>query len=213
MTGEAHDSQELDTAELMRRYRAGERQVAEQLFERYAVRLCRCAEQHLSQRLKQRMDGEDVAQSVFRTFFRRVEAGRFQIDSASQLWRLLVTITVRKAQKAGRRIDRQVNALTGTSAEGDYRLMVTLTSEPGPEEAVALADTIDVLLDGLSPWHALVLEQRLAGATPSEIVRDHGRNRDAVYSALKDLQKRLTRQEPPDAPPPAQQSDRTENPA
>lgn len=139
---------DADATELLRRYREGDFQAATQLFQLYALRLSRCAEQSLSDRLKRRMDGEDVAQSVFRTFFRRVDAGQFQIDSSSQLWRLLVTIAVRKTQKAGRRKDREVDAWANTSESADDWLMVAV--EPGPDEVVAFANQIETLLDGLS---------------------------------------------------------------
>ena len=195
MESDLSPSADLTATELLLRYRTGDARAASRLFQLYALRLSRRAEQHLSHRLKRRMDGEDVAQSVFRTFFRRIDAGQFQIDSSSQLWRLLVTIAVRKAQQAGRRMDREVDPGSNSSDSADDWLMTTLANEPGPDEAAALVDQIETLLDGLSPWHALVLEQRLAGITPTEIARTHGRNRDAVYSALKDLQERLSRLE------------------
>src|ERR1043166_1704545 len=88
--------------ELLKRSRAGDQQAASQPFERYARELTRVAEQHLSRKLAGRLDGEDVVQSVFRTFFRRSAAGEFRIDNSAQLWRLLVQITLRKAQAKGR---------------------------------------------------------------------------------------------------------------
>src|SRR5262245_34433015 len=69
-------------------------QVVALLFERYARRLAHLAEQHLSRKLAGRLDGEDVVQSVFRTFFRRSALGEFRIDSSDQIWRLLVKMTV-----------------------------------------------------------------------------------------------------------------------
>src|SRR5262245_55758628 len=73
--------------------RKGDPKTAEAVFHRYVNQLVRVAEQHLSRKLAGRLGGEDVVQSVFRTFFRRAEAGEFRIDSSSQLWRLLVRIT------------------------------------------------------------------------------------------------------------------------
>src|SRR5690348_7387242 len=88
--------------ELIQGLQAGDPQAAEEVFARYARRLVRLAEQHLSRRLAARLDGEDVVQSVFRTFFRRAAAGEFRIDSSLHLWRLLVRITVLKARAKGR---------------------------------------------------------------------------------------------------------------
>src|SRR5439155_22421310 len=95
---------EADTplAELAQRLRAGDPRAAELLFARDARRLTRLDDEHLSRRVARREDGEDVVQSVFRTFFRRSAAGEFQIDASAPLWRLLVTFTLRKAQAKGR---------------------------------------------------------------------------------------------------------------
>jgi hypothetical protein len=49
----------------------GDSAAVEQLFERYAQRLARLADRNLSRKIAGRLDGEDVVQSVFRTFFRR----------------------------------------------------------------------------------------------------------------------------------------------
>src|SRR4051812_42199279 len=84
--------------QLLGRFREGDPRAAEVLFERYAVRLARLAEQRLSRKVAGRVDAEDVVQSVFRTFFHRCARGEFRIDSSAQLWRLLVTITLRKTQ-------------------------------------------------------------------------------------------------------------------
>src|SRR3712207_1477794 len=89
-------------ARLLERCRSGDQQAAAQLYGRYAQRLVRLAEQHLSRKLAGRLDGEDVVQSVFRTFFRRSAAGEFAIDGSAQIWRLLMKITILKARAKGR---------------------------------------------------------------------------------------------------------------
>src|SRR5437588_6753986 len=81
----------------------GDPRGAEAVFHRYALRLAALAEGHLSRRLAGRVGGEDVVQSVFRTFFRRCARGEFRVDSPGQLWRLLVTLTLRKARAQARR--------------------------------------------------------------------------------------------------------------
>ena len=83
---------------LVDRYRGGDEQAAGELYRRYAIRLTRLADEHLNVKLAGRVDGEDVVQSVFRTFFRRSARGEFLIDTSAQLWRLLVTLTLRKAR-------------------------------------------------------------------------------------------------------------------
>ncbi len=167
--------------------------VADDLYANYARRLSRFAERHLSQRLAGRVDGSDVVQSVLRTFFRRANAGEFQIDQESRLWHLLVRMTLCKVAALGRRHTaerRDVNRETSGKST-DAALLAALSREPGPEEMTAFADQIESLLQGLSDWHAQVLELRLAGPSPTEISSQTGHSRQSVYRALSDLQSRL----------------------
>jgi RNA polymerase sigma-70 factor (ECF subfamily) len=177
--------------ELVERVRAGDPRAAEELFVRYARRLTRLAEEHLSRKLAARLDGEDVVQSVFRTFFQRTARGEFRIDSSSQLWRLLVKITVLKARAQGRRHaadKRDVGA--EAAAGGDAWLQEALTREPGPEEAAALVDQVEHLLRGLPALYCHVLEMRLEGHSVADVAARHGVSRQTVYRALELLQRR-----------------------
>jgi RNA polymerase sigma-70 factor (ECF subfamily) len=172
--------------------RAGEPGAEAELYARYASRLARLAEQHLSRKLAGRMDGEDVVQSVFRTFFRRSAAGQFQIDSSMNLWRLLVKITVLKARAKGRHHTagvRDVGAEAG-AAVGDG-LAEAMATEPGPAEAAAFIDQIETLLLGLPPFYRQLLELRLAGEQVADVARQLSVSRQTVYRALKLLQARL----------------------
>jgi RNA polymerase sigma-70 factor, ECF subfamily len=185
-------SHDLPTAELLQRLQAGDPQAAEQLFARYARRLTRLAEQHLSRKLAGRLDGEDVVQSVFRTFFRRGAEGEFTLDSSAQLWRLLVKITVLKARAKGRyhSADRR-DAGAEHPGDPDGWLPEALAREPGPEEAAILVDQVEALLRGLPPLHARVLECRLQGHNVSDVAEQLGVSRQTVHRVLNLLQQRL----------------------
>jgi RNA polymerase sigma-70 factor (ECF subfamily) len=182
------------TVDWWKRWQVGDAQAAEELFSRYAQRLVRLAEEHLSQKVAGRLDGEDVVQSVFRTFFRRSRAGEFRIDSSAQLWRLLVQITVRKARAKGRQHTAGKRDVGTEAAEGEALLFQALAHEPGPDEAAAFVDQIQVLLRGLSPVHGQVLDMRLQGATVAEIAGELGVSRQTVYRILDLLQQRLLRE-------------------
>jgi RNA polymerase sigma-70 factor (ECF subfamily) len=171
------------------------------VFARYAGRLVRVAEQHLSHRLAARLDGEDVVQSVFRTFFRRSEAGEFRIDSSAQLWRLLVRITVLKARAKGRFHTADCRtAQAEAGGDPDAVLTVACATEPGPAEAAALVDQIDSLLRGLPDAYARVLELRLSGDKVTAIAARLGLSRQGVYRMLNLLQDRLVAADPDAAP-------------
>jgi RNA polymerase sigma-70 factor, ECF subfamily len=178
--------------DLIRRYRQGDPGGADALFASYARRLTRVAEQHLGRRLAGRLDGEDVVQSVFRTFFRRTAGGEFQIDSSAQLWRLLVKITVLKARAQGRRHTaglRDARAEVGAGAD-DWLAEATARG-PGPDEGAILIDQIEALLRGLPPLYCHVLDLRLQGHGASEVARRLGVSRQTVHRTLSLLQQRL----------------------
>jgi RNA polymerase sigma-70 factor (ECF subfamily) len=174
------------------RLQKGDPQAAAKLFARYSQRLTRLAEQHLSQRVASRVDGEDVVQSAFRTFFRRSAQGEFKIDSANHIWRLLVRITLLKARAKARHHTaamRDVRAETAGSGEA-WRHEIA-ARQPGPEEAAMLLDEVELLLQGLPPLFANVLQQRLQGYRISEISSQLGISRQSIYEVLKQLQQRI----------------------
>src|SRR5687768_11333472 len=71
------DAEPASDASLLRRYRRGEEDAATELYLRYAGRLRVLADTRASPELKQRVDPEDIVQSVFRTFFRRAAVGQY----------------------------------------------------------------------------------------------------------------------------------------
>jgi RNA polymerase sigma-70 factor (ECF subfamily) len=179
-------------AELLQRWQSGDQQAARQLFERYAQRLTRLAEQHLSRRLAGRLDGEDVVQSVFRTFFRNGAEGKFAIDGSAQLWQMLVKITVLKTREKARyhTADKRDAQAEQAGDAADW-LARAVAHEPGPDEAAALVDQIDALLRGLPELHARVLERRLQGNHVTEVAAQLGVSRQTVHRVLNLLQARL----------------------
>jgi RNA polymerase sigma-70 factor, ECF subfamily len=186
-------SDAVPVASLLQRFQAGDQRAAEELFARYAQRLTRFAEQHLSRKLAGRMDGEDVVQSVFRTFFRRTAAGEFQIDGSAQLWQLLVKITLLKARAKARYHTADKRDAGAEHPAADDWLPTAIAHEPGPEEAAILVDQIESLLRGLPPLHAQVLERRLQGHGVTAVAADLGVCRQTIHRILNLLQQRLDR--------------------
>ena len=179
---------------LVQRHRDGDPEAASLLFAQYAQQLCRLAERHLSRKLAGRVEGEDVVQSVFRTFFRRTSQGEFQIDSSDQLWRLLVIITVRKARAQGRYHTAAVRDISAEHPAAIEDIIADLeTHEPGPEDVVVLMDQIKALLKGLPALYCQVLELRLQGHSATDIAPRLGISRRTVYRTLELLGQRLER--------------------
>src|SRR5205085_5062686 len=79
-------------------FQAGDRAAAQRLWERYFRRLVGLARKRLEGAPRQAADEEDVALSAFDSFCRGAERGRFpRLEDRNDLWRVLVTLTVRKA--------------------------------------------------------------------------------------------------------------------
>jgi DNA-directed RNA polymerase specialized sigma24 family protein len=141
--------------------RAGDHVAAQHLWEGYFRRLVGLARAKLLGLPRRAADEEDVALSAFASFCRGVECGRFpQLADRDDLWRLLVTITARKAihlardehsQKRGGGAVRDEAALGGRDdpAAEDAALEQVLGHEPTPAFAAQVAEEFQRLLEGL----------------------------------------------------------------
>src|SRR6516162_1298201 len=88
--------------------KSGDANDIERLWNRYFRRLMRLAGAKLPGHCRRAFDEEDVALSAFQSFCDRASRGQFpQLNDRDDLWRLLATITVRKALDTMRRQTRQ----------------------------------------------------------------------------------------------------------
>lgn len=115
----------------------GDDVAVQQLWQRYFHRLVALARAKLQGVQRRAEDEEDVALSAFDSFCRGAEQGRFpQLNSREGLWRLLVTITARKAYDLAEREGRLKRG--GGQVRGDSALGDPAASNPRPGwEAVA----------------------------------------------------------------------------
>jgi RNA polymerase sigma factor (sigma-70 family) len=130
---------------------------ARMIWDRYFRDLLTLARNHLNQRIRVRTDEEDVAQSMFKSFCLRQQRGEFDLADRDELWRLLVTITLRKARnaaKAQQRDKRDVareQAPSGGEETGSagWVLEQMEAADPSPAEAVALNEALERRLQAL----------------------------------------------------------------
>jgi RNA polymerase sigma-70 factor (ECF subfamily) len=183
--------------DLVARLRRGEQDAARQLFARFAHRLVGLARTRLDQRVKRKLDAEDVVQSVFKSFFLRFREGQFELENWQGLWGLLVVITLRKC---GRKVkffrEQRRDERREVSPAADEEVTAGwagIAREPTPEEAVVLAETVEHILSGLSEVERRIVELRLEGYTPAEISAQVRRSESTVRWALQRLRKRLRR--------------------
>ena len=172
---------------LLRRLRKGEDDAATQLYLRYARRLQGLARKQSSARLARRVDPEEIVQSVFRTFFRRVQTGDYDIPPGEELWRLLLVITLNKIRRA---------ALYHHAERRDVRRTVginyRLTAASESETALATLQMViaDVIRD-LPPAKAEMVRLRIDGHEIDEIVTRTKRSKRTVERTLQDFRGRL----------------------
>ena len=186
-------------AVLMTRLRSGEGAAEREVFVRFAGRLAGLARRHLDARMAAKVDPEDVVQSAYKSFFLRQRDGAFEVGSWDGLWGLLTAITLRKcadraAYYRARKRDVTREAATGAASDGGPAVEVALDREPRPDEAAALAETVEALFRAVDdPDERAILELSLQGHTAAEISARLGRAERSVRRLRERIRKRLER--------------------
>jgi DNA-directed RNA polymerase specialized sigma24 family protein len=177
---------------------AGDKEVpAQKLWERYFEQLVVLARGKMGALPRRAADEEDVALSAFASFCRGVVEGRFpDLNDRASLWRLLVTITVRKVyqlrlndncQKRGGCgvLDEAALAGPGPNGEAAIGLEQFISSEPTPEFAAQAAEEYRLLFNRLETEELrLVAQWKLESYTNDEIASKLG-------CALRTVERRL----------------------
>lgn len=171
---------------------------ARAVFERFTRRLIGLARHHLDVRLQHKIDPEDVVQSAYKSFFLRYGEGALAAEGWEGLWGLLTIITVRKCadrvryHKAERRdISREASAPAGSENAEPWR--DAIGREPTPEQAAALAETVEHLLSGLNGDERAVVELSLQGYSTEEISKQLGRASRSVRRLRERVRRQLER--------------------
>ena len=161
----------------------GDERAAHLLWEQYFDRLVRLARRKFDQIgiSRRAADEEDIALSALNSFYKRAADGQFCLSDRQELWKLLVTITVRKAyaelkrQKAKKRGEGQVRGesifLKTGKHDGELGgIGQVLGNEPTPEFAALAAEGCEELLDVLEDESLkAVARYKLDGYTNEEI--------------------------------------------
>lgn len=175
--------------ELLQRWSSGDESAAEQLFERYSRRTWKLAENLIAQRLQPRFDGEDVVQSVFRTFLRQSREGNYRVGPAESLWKLLSAIARNKVSErvafheAQRRaVGREQSQAPQPDDSNAGELLAAI--QPRVDDALALVEEVTTALAGFDPWAKQMFEHCLEGHSTSEIAESMGCSRWSVRRTL-----------------------------
>ncbi len=173
----------------------------QQIWEKYYERLVGLARKKLGHTNRRVADEEDVALSAFHSFCRGAAVGRFpRLDDRHDLWKLLVTITARKAaaqKRYGHRQKRGGGAVRGESVFADtdssdaFGIGQVMGGEPTPEVAAMVAEQCEHLLDCLqNELLKRVALLKLEGYTNGEIADELDcapRTVDRKLARIRDL--------------------------
>ena len=98
--GEAGPDEAASDCSLLQRLRRGQADASTLLYLRYAGRLHALATKQSSAALARRVEPDEIVQSVFRTFFRRVAQGHYDVPAGEEIWKLLLVIALNKVRAA-----------------------------------------------------------------------------------------------------------------
>jgi RNA polymerase sigma-70 factor (ECF subfamily) len=184
-------------AQFLDRLQTRDDAAAQELFSRFAHQLMGLALTHINAGLRHKVDPEDVAQSVFKSFFQRYGDKNLEVVNWNSLWGLLALITVRKcAERAAyhqaecRDAGREVAA---PRTEEGTPWLEPLGREPTPLEAAVLSETVEQLLAGLDSEERPIVELSLQGYTTREISEQLGRAERTVRRLRESVRHRLER--------------------
>lgn len=183
-------SDEIVDHQLMERLHGGDRDAATEIYTRYANRLLGVAQRNTPADLRTRFDPEDVVQSVFRTFFRRAEAGAYSVPEGDDLWKLFLVISLNKIRRLGnfhRSAKRDVTKTTFVAESAE-----------GPQEAQDSVRLLELTIEELlaqCPEHARqMIRLRIEGCEVAEIATRTARSKRSVERVLQQFRQLLTKE-------------------
>jgi RNA polymerase sigma-70 factor (ECF subfamily) len=181
-----------DDQSLLQRYRRGDDDAATELYMRYAHRLQALAHAQTSTDLKHRVDSEDLVQSIFRTFFRRVARGQYDVPEGEELWKLLLVIGLNKIRATAVHHRAKKRDILRTTS-GSFALEAQESQPHQSDETglITLEMTIEELLSQLPPQYREIVNYRISGCDVSEISEKTKRSKRTVERILQAFRQQL----------------------
>ena len=165
---------------LISKLRNGDEEAARLIWDRFFAQLITLTRSRLQTSSRAMSDEEDIVLSAMKSFCIGMRNGRFpELSNRESLWRLLLTITLRKIadkQNYDRRGKRDVEKQQlNSSPDADQNAEVNLfvSREPNPEIAAECAEQISRLLESLENEDLKkVAIMKMEGYTNIEVAND-----------------------------------------
>lgn len=193
VTGENAEENSVD---LLARWKDGDESAATELFDRYVNRLVGLARSRLSERMKRRVEPEDIVQSAYRSFFRKAGDDRYTLEKSGDLWKLMAAITVSKVRgqvefHTAKKRHVYDEASIGANDSG-YRVAPTaVTHDPTPDDAAQVVEELQNVLEKLDPLQRQILELALQNKSVDEISPLVERSERTVRRTLQQVREHL----------------------
>ncbi len=173
---------------LLAEFRTGGEDAARCLYERYAGRLRRLAENHCKNRYGSRFDAEDVVQSVFRVFFEGARGRGYDSSPGGELWGLLSVIALNKL-----RGNIEYHSAAKRSVERTCSLPDAVIPEMSSDEsaAVFLRMVVDEQLERCPEEQREIVRWRIEGYGIGEIADFSQRSTRTVERILLEFRLKL----------------------
>ncbi len=174
---------------LVQRIRSGQTDAATGLYRRYAKRIQALAKKQIGSALGSRVEPEEIVQSVFRTFFRRLTEGHYDVPAGEELWGLFLVISLNKVREAARFHRQDCRDVHRTQPLGEQQIAGAV----GPDEDLkVLEQVVEELLAALPESHRDVISLRIRGNTVAEIAKETGVSRRTTERVLQQFRKKLS---------------------
>ena len=176
---------------LLDRFRTGEQAAATEIYARYAERLEALVCAQTAADLRIRFDPEDVVQSVFRTLFRRVAHGLYDVPAGEELWQLLLVLALNKTRKLASYHRAQKRDVSKTY--GSDKLEHSLQQSDGRDENAhhVLRLIVEDLVSDLPESHRQIVHLRIEGYRTEDISRTTERSKRTVERVLQEFRQKL----------------------
>lgn len=174
--------------------RDGSQEAAEHLWQRFYGPLVERIRHRLGNR-RRVSDEEDVAQSTFQSFFRRLQEGQFPaLGDRDEIWRLLVEVAVCKSTNQLRdqnRLKRGGGNVSGESiflradSQDTGGLDGFVADQASPEVALQVVEEIERLFSLLDEQAQQIVACRVEGYTDAQTAEVLGCSKATVERRLK----------------------------
>jgi RNA polymerase sigma-70 factor (ECF subfamily) len=173
---------EMDEAfrDLMQRVRAGDQTAALELHASFAEQLHRIIRVRLTQSsLRRRFDSLDVCQSVMADFFVRTALGQYDLQSPTELMKLLATMARNRLYNHSQR-EKAARRDTRRTEGGPIEELAIPGSDATPSLIVATKEILACAHERLTEEEQMLIRRRRNGETWNEIAAATGRSAEAV---------------------------------